>query len=344
MKVATVARSPSKAASKSAAAKTAASKKSANKKAVKAAFKAAVRKSASKKAAAKKAAGRKAATKVVAKPEPVKVEVKPDPKAGKQPRLRSQPVEVQEIDVQIQRERRSRLIPYKPRSYGARPKQAKAGVLLETLTKNMGKALPLPSRAALPTVVEMGIFCIFATGGNSARVSFDAMVRLRKSFSEWNEFRVSEAYEFLEVLEDINVIEPYDHCEKVLEFVNEIYQDQNAVDLEFLRDLDAVDRLIALNRYRSLGPALSHYMALGLQGFDGILFHYSWSRVVQRVGIVPRAGSPKALVASLAEVFGALDTLALQINLIDLGEEICLPKNPQCRNCYLVLSCKSRKL
>lgn len=276
--------------------------------------------------------------------------VPPKPEAAgadaqqKNARLRSQPVEVQEIDVQIQRERKSRLEPFTPRSYGGRPKKLKPGELIEQVAKYMGRAPSLSDKHQPKTVVELGVFCIFALGGNSARVSLESTKRLVTSFPEWNEFRVSEAYEFLEVLEGLKVVEPYDRCEQVLEFINEVYQDQNAVDLEFLRDMSPEDRLVALNRYRSLGPALSHYIALGLQGFRGILFHYSWARVVQRVGIVPRSGSPKALVASNSKVFEGLDTVTLQINLIDLGEEICQPKNPQCRNCYLVLGCKSRKI
>ena len=259
-------------------------------------------------------------------------------------RLRSQPVEVQEIDQRVDRMRHGRLRDYTPRSYGSSPKKPKPKDIIDLLSKNMGKAPTLPAKQMPATVVELGIFCIFAIGGNSAKVSLEATNRLTKRFPVWNEFRVSEAYEFLETLEGIELVEAYDHCEQVLEFVNEIYKDQNEVDLEFLKDMDAEDRLVALNRYRSLGPALSQYMALALQGFEGILFNYSWARAIQRVGIVERTGSPKKLCASVEKTFQGLDTVTLLVDLIDLGEEICLPKNPHCAHCYLVLYCKSRKV
>ncbi len=267
-----------------------------------------------------------------------------DDEGRKPSRLRSQPVEVQEIDQRIDRERKSRLVPFTPRSYGSTPKKPKPLEIIDVLGKHMGKAPSLPPKQMPATVVELGIYCIFALGGNSAKASLDATNRLTKRFPGWNEFRVSEAYEFLEELEGLGLREPYDNCEQVLDFVNEVYKDQNEVSLEFLRDMSPDDRLVALNRYRSLGPSLSQYLALGLQDFEGVIFHYSWARPIQRVGIVDRSGSPKKLCASIEKMFKGLDTVTLQVDLIDLGEEICLPKAPNCKNCYLVLHCKSRKV
>ncbi|MFQ5504984.1 MAG: hypothetical protein ACE5F1_09345, partial [Planctomycetota bacterium] len=85
--------------------------------------------------------------------------------------------------------------------------------------------------------------------------------------------------------------------------------------------------------------------ALALQDFKGILFQYSWARVIQRLGLVPRAGSPKALMLSLERLYARdADLVAAQVNLIRLGEEICHSKKPHCKTCFLVLSCKSRKV
>lgn len=301
-------------------------------------------KTAVKKVKAKKEKAKKEkAKKEAAAAEAAKTKV--DAKTGLKPaRLRSQPVEVQEIDQRVDRERQTRLKPFTPRSYGSAPKKPKPKDIVDLLTKHMGKAPSLSEKQMPGTVIELGIFCIFALGGNSAKASLDSTNRLTKRFPVWNEFRVSEAYEFLEVLDGIKLAEAYDHCEQVLEFVNEVYKDQNEVDLEFLKEMSAEDRLVALNRYRSLGPALSHYIALALQGFEGVLFHYSWARPIQRVGIVERSGSPKKLSASIAKNFKGQDLVSMQVDLIDLGEDICLPKAPNCRNCYLVLHCKSRKI
>jgi hypothetical protein len=208
----------------------------------------------------------------------------------------------------------------------------------------MGRAPTPPEKYRTAPAIELALFCIFSLGGNSAKASLEATQRLVAGFPEWNEFRVSEAYEFLETLSGLELVEPYDRCEQVLEFVDEVYQDQNKVDLEFLREMTPEDRLVALNRYRSLGPALSHYIALALQGFKGVLFHYSWARVAQRLAIVARSGSPKALVASMEKAFHDLDLVSAQVNMIDLGEVICVSKNPGCKSCCLVQHCKSRKV
>ncbi|HHI80533.1 MAG TPA: hypothetical protein ENK02_11190 [Planctomycetes bacterium] len=251
---------------------------------------------------------------------------------------------MQEIDVRTEKERHKRLPDFRPKSYGKKPKPLPAGDILKLLIKYLGKAPTFKRELKGLSLVQLGMYCIFAIGGNAPRVCLEAVKRLVDAFPDWNEFRISDPLEFMEILEGLEIDNLYNRCERVLEFINDVYQDQNEVDLEFLRDCDSEDRLTILDRYVSLGPALAHYLALGIQGFEGVLFHYSWARVVQRLGNVPRSGSPKTLVASFAKVFKGKDLVSAQVNLIDLGEEICLSKNQACRSCYLVLHCKGRKI
>ncbi|GEM_PF-3046418 len=332
-----------KAADKKAAAQKAAEKKPAGKKVKKVAVKKVSvvaigeSKQASQKGGAKKGAAKKTAPKAEV---PVEVETKAPPA----PKQRSQPVEVQEIDVRTEKEQRKRLPSYRPKSYGKKPKPASAGEILKILIKFLGKAPTFKRELKGLPLVHLGMFCVFAVGGNPPKVCLEAVKRLVEAFPDWNEFRISDPLEFVEILEDLEIDNLYNRCERVLEFINDVYQDQNGVDLEFLRQSDTEDRLTILDRYVSLGPALAHFLALGIQGFEGVLFHYSWARVVQRLGLVPRSGSPKVLLSSFAKVFKGKDLVTAQVNLIDLGEEICLSKNQSCRSCYLVLHCKGRKV
>jgi hypothetical protein len=324
--------------------------------------KAAAKKSASKKTTAKKVkkvalkkvtvvggSPKKGASKKVPSKTKLVVETKPTQTKTPQtstpaPKQRSQPVEVQEIDVRGEREQHKRLPSYRPKSYGKKPKPVPAGEILKVLSKFLGKAPTFKRELKGLPLVHLGMYCVFAVGGNPPKVCLEAVKRLVEAFPDWNEFRISDPLEFVEILEDLKIENLYHRCERVLDFINDVYQDQNGVDLEFLRESDSEDRLTILDRYVSLGPALAHFLALGIQGFEGVLFHYSWARVVQRLGIVPRSGSPKTLVASLEKVFRGKDIVTAQVNLIDLGEEICLSKNQSCRTCYLVLHCKGRKI
>ena len=258
--------------------------------------------------------------------------------------MRSQPVEVQAIDVRMGRAKESRLPEYQPRSYGKAPKKATPKGIQESLSKVLGRCPTPPAKEKGFTLVEIGIFSIFAIGRTSAKDAAEATKRVVKAFPDWNEFRISDAFELVEILEDLKIDTLFDRCEQVLEFVNEVYNDQNFVDLEYLRELPVDDRLALLGRFQSIPASMTHYLALAIQDFEGFLFHYSWARVVQRVGVVPRSGSPKKIVSAAARIFDGLDTVSLQVQLIDLGDEICQPKNPQCKNCYLVLHCKSRKI
>jgi len=311
------------------------------------------------KAKAKKKAGKKSAHAPSVKPSAAKPGRKPEAKkqqagsqaapasadARKNPRLRSQPVEVQEIDVKVVRQRKSRMPAFSVRSYGKKPKKISPAELLSTLTKTLGKAATVASKNLPDTVVETGIFTIFALGGTASRTALEAVKRLRDTFPDWNEFRVSDTFEFVEVLEDLNIGDLYDRCEQALEFVREVYKDQNAVDLEFLREREPAERLQLLNRYPALGAGLALHLALALQDFSGVLFDYSWARVAHRVGLIPRSGSPKTNVKALAKLYTKeADLATVQLNMIRLGEEICTPKNPLCKSCYLVLHCPSRKV
>ncbi|MEZ5988330.1 MAG: hypothetical protein R3F30_04260 [Planctomycetota bacterium] len=263
---------------------------------------------------------------------------------GKGLRLRSQPVEVQEIDVRIGRARKSRLPEFSARSFGKSPKKATAKEIQALLLKHLGRCAVPPKAGAPENLVQMGIYCFFAVGGTSSKAAIDAMRRLIDNFPDWNEFRISDAYELVEILEDLPIEHLFDRCEQVLEFVNEVYNDRNFVELEYLREYPVEDRPAMLGRYQSLPPSYAHFLALAIQDFEGFLFHYSWARVVQRLGLVPRSGSPKKLVAAADKAFEGCDTVSLQVDLIDLGEEICTSKNPNCKGCYLVLNCKGRKI
>jgi hypothetical protein len=280
---------------------------------------------------------------VAGKAAPVKVET-PAPPAKGGLGMRSQPVEVQAIDVRMGRAKDSRLPEYLPRSYGKAPKKPTVKGIQESLSKVLGRCPTPPVKDKGFTLVEIGIFSIFAIGRTSARDAAEATKRVVKAFPDWNEFRISDAFELVEILDDLKIDSLFDRCEQVLEFVNEVYNDQNFVDLEYLRELPVEDRLALLGRFQSIPSSMTHYLALAIQDFEGFLFHYSWARVVQRVGIVPRSGSPKTLVASASKIFHGLDSVTLQVQLIDLGDEICLPKNPHCKTCYLVLQCKARKV
>lgn len=261
------------------------------------------------------------------------------------PRLRSQPVEVQEIDVRIARARSSRIKPFEPRSFGPDPKKPPKPIeVRDQLNRYMGKALPIAAKNRPATVVELGIYAIFALGAKSSKAALEATRRCVTGFSDWNEFRISDAYEFVEFLEDLDIPDLYDRCERVLEFVRDVYQDMNEVTLEHLRDNSPEDRLELLSRYQSLGPALTHYLGLAIQDFDGVIFHYSWARVGQRVGVLGRSNSPKTLAANLKKSFKGEDLLSVQVNLIELGEETCTSQRPNCKSCCLVTMCVNRKL
>src|SRR5262249_21010084 len=85
----------------------------------------------------------------------------------------------------------------------------------------------------------------------------EAVRRIEHAFVDRNEFRVTEAYEVAEMLEDLEIPDLFERCRVIRDAVAQIYNDQNSVSLEFLRGAAVGDRQAFFARVPAIPSKLS---------------------------------------------------------------------------------------
>jgi hypothetical protein len=131
--------------------------------------------------------------------------------------------------------------------------------------------------------------------------------RIATSFVDRNEFRVTEAFEVEDMLRDLAIPHLFDRCLAVRDSVAQIYNDQNGVQLAFLRDAGISDRNTFFQRVPALQSHVVHFLT-NLLTFEELCFSdKSTARAQQRVGLEgPAAAKFLDEVRTLVKPYGRL--------------------------------------
>lgn len=151
------------------------------------------------------------------------------------------------------------------------------------------EAAPVVEEPAGPEtdLVEAVLHFYFADG-LPCGVGQEARRRIRESFVDRNEFRVTEAYEVEELLRDLEIPELFDRCMWVRESIAQIYNDQNGVQLGFLRNASISDRNTFFQRLPALQPHVVHQLTNLLTLEELCFSDKSTLRAQQRYGLEPK--------------------------------------------------------
>ena len=165
-------------------------------------------------------------------------------------------------------------------------------------------------------------------------VGQEAVRRIENAFVDRNEFRITEAFEVAEMLEDLEIPELFERCRIVRDAVAQIYNDQNGVNLEFLREAAVGDRQNFFNRVPAIpskvGKQLVHVISLE----EAIFTDKPGQRVLQRLGI--ETGG-EAFCIKLKELLAPFGHLPFKVGhdaaaSVALAKPILEPKlSPACR-------------
>ena len=137
----------------------------------------------------------------------------------------------------------------------------------------------------------------------------EARRRIQESFVDRNEFRVTEAFEVEDLLRDLAIPDLFDRCLAVRDSVAQIYNDQNGVNLAFLREAGISDRNTFFQRVPAVQPHVAHFLGNLLTIEDLCFSEKSTLRAQQRLGLDPKdAAANKFLdrVRALLKPFGHL--------------------------------------
>ncbi|MCB9871732.1 MAG: hypothetical protein H6837_17900 [Planctomycetes bacterium] len=144
--------------------------------------------------------------------------------------------------------------------------------------------------------------------GLPCSVGQECVRRFAEHFVDRNELRLTEAYEIEDLVGDLEIPGCFARAQRAREAIAEIYNDQNDVTLEFLRELSITDRKLFFQRVPALKPVVTAFLISVITFEEVLLTDRSTLRVQQRLGIdkEPVANEFFAELRQLVQPFGHL--------------------------------------
>jgi endonuclease-3 len=196
----------------------------------------------------------------------------------------------------------------------------------------------------LPSLRDLGLLdrllLLLLAKDATAQRAQAALERLRRDFVDWNELRVSPVFEIQRSLEPLEEGDVSPKADRLRRLVSRVFEKKNSLSLDWLKgeSPEAQDRF--LDSLEALDAYMIHAFVLSLRETDEVAFHQNMSRVLQRIGLVSRTGSPSKALDGIRAIAPPDDLASFQAVLIRLGEELCGPKVVQCERCKALPLCK----
>jgi endonuclease III len=219
-------------------------------------------------------------------------------------------------------------------------KSPSSSVLSKLLKSSFGG----PSELDEPRPLEQLILLILAAD-TDVRTARAAMKRLQSEYVDWNEARVSSAYELRRWLKGIGAKQSQEKAESLKELLTTVYNRFNKLSLDFLHreakgaeELRKRDKFHAYLQERSV--ALNAMMTLHASERSDIVVTPSLTRVLQRLGLLGIKSSTVAAVRQkLSEMYPPEELVSVQWGLYSVSERHCHARGPDCAPCPLNKVC-----
>ncbi|MEZ5965878.1 MAG: hypothetical protein R3F56_18730 [Planctomycetota bacterium] len=137
--------------------------------------------------------------------------------------------------------------------------------------------------------------------------------RIQTQYVDRNEFRLTEAFELEATLVGIPAPDLFERCDQLIQAVRQIYNEQNDVTLEFLREAQVSDRNAFLQRAVAIKPEVTKFLQ-HLLSFEELIFSdRSTQRVQQRLNLDCKLAHVEAFVARVRELLKPFGGLPLDV-------------------------------
>ena len=161
--------------------------------------------------------------------------------------------------------------------------------------------VPRPEEPAQGDLIYAMVHSFFSDGIADG-VAQEAVRRIETGFVDRNEFRVTEAFEVAELLEDLEIPDLLSRCMAVRQAIGQVYNDQNSVSLDLLREASVTERNQFFQRVPAITPPVSRFL-VSLISFEECVFSdRSTIRVQMRLGFDPKASAVQEFVSGLREL------------------------------------------
>lgn len=203
--------------------------------------------------------------------------------------------------------------------------------------------VPPPAEPQSQELVEAMLHLYFADGLSCGHGQ-EARRRIAENFVDRNEFRVTEAFEVEDLLRSIEIPNLFERCTWVRESVAQIYNDQNGVNLDFLRNLGVGDRATFFQRTPALRPHIVAFLTNMLLLEELCFSDKSTLRVQQKLGMDPKDQAANDFVAELRTLMQPYGRLPLEVgkNLPSGKPNQTHPLSPACILARLLPGAKKR--
>ena len=186
-------------------------------------------------------------------------------------------------------------------------------------------------RQPLPPLDEL-ISTILSQNTNDANRDL-AFNRLKEKFSSWEAVRDAEPEQITEAIRIAGLANR--KAPRIQTILRQISAERGNLDLGFLKSLPVEEVRAWLSRFNGVGPktaAIVMQFALDMPAFPVDTHIY---RVSGRLGLRPQAMRAEEAHAWLEALFTTQQYGPGHLNLIRLGREICIARQPRCQACPL---------
>lgn len=174
------------------------------------------------------------------------------------------------------------------------------------------EGVPRPAEPQPGELVEAMLHITFAEGVPCG-IGQECRRRLLEEYVDRNEFRLTEAFEIERLMGGLEIPKLFERSSRARESIAEVYNDQNAVTLEFLREASVSDSNMFFERMPVLRPVVRHFI-MTLLTFEEIIFSdRSTQRLQQRLSFDPKKKEVTEFIGNLRQLIAPYGHLPLAV-------------------------------
>lgn len=163
-------------------------------------------------------------------------------------------------------------------------------------------------------------------------------LKLRKLSGGWKDLPNVDPDILQKIIEPLGLSEK--RTDQLISISGRLKQDFGRVSLSPLRKMSTIDAIAYLKSLPGVGTKIARCVALYSLGADISPMDVNATRVLSRLGVLPRDIVPENAHAWMDRLTPERSAYRIHVNLISHGGRVCVSKNPHCELCPLIHKCR----